>query len=184
MLLLFSAFALAQTSKTTKKLPKGFTADAPKEMLQFSFLVGEFECTFKGLVNNKGDYNISTGHKWIGYYTLGGFGFQDDWYSNGSTYRGTTWRTYDPAKKRWVNKWLQAGTDNPAGFSKDYFFGNMKNGEMMIKATGKDQNGDYIDQIFFYNMSSKGFKWRMNRSYDGGKTWIKNMRMVDAVRVK
>ena len=104
--------------------PVSFHPDAPPEIKQFDFLNGEFTCTYKGLVDQVGNYQTSTGHTWKGYFTLGGFAFQDDWYSNGSNYRGTTWRTYDTANKRWICKWLQAGTDNPAGFTDGYFMGN------------------------------------------------------------
>ena len=111
-------------------------------------------------------------------------GFQDDFYSAGSPYRGTTWRTYDSAKKRWVSKWLQAGTDTPGGFTNGYFYGVFKDGEIHLKATGKDQQGEYMDRITFYEITKTGFRWKLDRSYDNGKTWIKNMRMVEAKRIK
>ena len=154
--------------------------DAPPEMAQFSFLVGEWECKAKFL-NSDGEYGETSG-RWVGYYTLGGFAFQDDWYS--PNLRGTTWRTWDPVGKRWVNRWLQAGVDKPAGFTGDTFYGGLKAGRMILEAQGKDTRGSYVDRITFYDIADDHFSWKLDRSYDSGKTWIKNMTMTEATRVE
>ena len=154
--------------------------DAPEEMKQFSFLVGEFDCelTFTG----QDGAEVRSRGRWVGYYTLDGHAFQDDWYSE-LGYRGTTWRSYDEAKGRWVNNWLMAGTDEAPGFVKGFFYGNMSDGEMVLEARGTDTRGAYINRIKFSEIQASGFVWSMSRSYDGGQTWIENIAVNRARRV-
>jgi len=154
--------------------------DAPPEMAQFAFLVGEWECKARFL-DSEGEYAEITG-RWVGYYTLGGYAFQDDWYS--PNLRGTTWRTFDPVGKRWVNRWLQAGVDRPASFTGDLFYGEFKAGRMVLEPRGMDTRGEYVDRITFYGIADDHFSWKLDRSYDDGKNWIKNMTMTEATRVK
>ena len=154
--------------------------DAPSEMRQFKFLVGEFDCLFR--VKTADGVRLSRG-RWVGYYTLGGYAFQDDYYSE-LGFRGTTWRTFDAAKKHWVNHWLMAGTDASPGFATDFFYGSRQGEAMVLKARGSDANGDFIDKIVFDTITKDGFTWTLSRSYDGGRSWNEAVSVNRATRVQ
>ena len=156
--------------------------EAPPEMAQFQFLVGTWRAKMRSM-DAQGEYQESEG-TWVGYYTLDGYAFQDDYFAEGFNFRGTTWRTYVPGKKRWVNRWLQANVDNPAGFTAEAFYGEWNDGEMHIEASGSDIRGAYTDRIRFHDIGADAFMWRMSRSYDGGQTWIEDMTIVQATRIK
>ena len=176
LLLVASWLSTAPVAGTEPKLHP----DAPPEMAQFGFLVGSFECKTRQLTAN-GDYVEGTG-RWTGRFTLDGFAFEDDWVS--TSLRGTTWRTFDPAKKRWVNRWLAAGVETPPGFTGNLFFGGWTDDKMVLKAEGEDLRGAYLDNIEFKNITDDGFLWTMDRSYDGGETWTRAVMIVEARRAK
>lgn len=155
--------------------------DAPPEMAQFAFLVGEWDCKLTSL-NGQGQRVESTG-RWVGYYTLGGYAFQDDWYAASGS-RGTTWRSYHPFKKKWVNTWLMANTDRAPGFAEGWFYGTWQDGEMRLQASGSDTIGDFVDRIVFTEIEKDSFTWKMDRSYDGGESWIEGVAVNRATRVK
>ena len=182
ILTFLSILISAQNNSRVNKLPEGLDPNIPPEMAQFSFLVGEFDCSWKSKIDSEGNYATGSGGKWIGKYTLNGYAFEDDWISGSLI--GTTWRTYDRVNKRWICKWLQSGTDNPIGFTRDYFYARYEDNKILIDAEGKDTRGEYKDRIMFYDISDDGFKWKIERSYDGGETWIENMRIVEARRVE
>ena len=152
----------------------------PPEMGQFKFLEGEWDCSLK-FMQSDGSYAESKG-RWSGGYTVGGHAFEDHWVSPG--YRGTTWRTYEKASKRWANIFLKAGSPVSGEFTSNYFYGEFKDGEMHLKASDSDERGEYIDRIKFYDISENHFQWRQDRSYDGGKTWIDGITMIEASRIK
>jgi hypothetical protein len=154
--------------------------DAPAEMKQFAFLVGEWDCKFR-YIGADGEHVEATG-RWVGYYSLDGFAFQDDWHS--TLNRGTTWRTYDPEKERWVNRWLPANTDRASGFTTDYFYGGMQDGEMVLTAEGSDGRGAFTDRIVFTDIREDGFTWKLDRSRDGGKTWVRDVMVNEAKRAR
>jgi hypothetical protein len=155
--------------------------DAPPEMEQFGFLVGEWDCT---LIVKQADGTVAESDgRWVGYYTLGGYAFQDDWYSS-LGFQGTTWRSYDPTNERWINMWLRSNTDSAPGFADGFFYGGLEDGEIRLTATGEDDQGSFIDRIRFTDIEDNGFTWRMSRSYDGGKTWAEDAAVVRARRVR
>jgi hypothetical protein len=150
-------------------------------MEEFRFLVGEWDCT---LTSRRPDGTVAESRgRWVGYYTLGGYAFQDDWYSS-LGYRGTTWRSYDPQKHHWINMWLQSNTDDAPGFVNGFFYGKREEGEIRLMATGEDDRGSFIDRILFTDIEANSFTWKMNRSYDGGETWLEDMAVTRARRMR
>ncbi len=83
------------------------SADAPKELDAFSFLVGKWEGVGKAkLANGKSaEFAVS----WIGRYVLGGKAIADEFHSSmpdGSPYLGISFRQYDGTKKAWTIEYL------------------------------------------------------------------------------
>lgn len=136
--------------------------NAPPETAQFNFLIGDWDCNMKFLIAK--DKYKTTKTKWYAYYTLDGYAIQDD--AIGPGFRGTTYRTYNPRKKKWIMKWIPANQGNPWDIEAEFV-----NGEIHATTEGQDQFGKFMDKIFFYDIKPKSFSWRQERSYDQGKTW-------------
>ncbi len=169
-------------TQTREDWVAGVDPKAPPEMMQFNFLNGEFDAEFSAVGPN-GNVVKSKG-RWSGRYTLSGHAFEDDWLSLGGSNRGTTWRTYDPVKKRWSCIWLQTGTDTPAGWTSGYFHGGMEGDDMVLYFDTEDTNGPFKARVVFYDIHDNGFRWRFDRSDDQGKTWQDGSRSIVATRIR
>ena len=52
----------------------------------------------------------------------------------------------------------------------------------MTGGGGSDANGEFIDRNTFYDIGPDSWKWRKDRSYDGGKTWFEGIGFIEATR--
>jgi hypothetical protein len=41
---------------------------------------------------------------------------------------------------------------------------------------------DYVDRNVFHEIRSDSWKWRKDRSFDGGKTWVEGVSFIEARR--
>ena len=155
---------------------------APEEMKQFAFLEGEWVAEYEQILPDGNSFR-QTG-SWKGYYILDGSAFVDEFsmpVGNGLYYRGMTWRTYDPAKKHWVNRFTLANVTKTLGFGDGPFFGTFKDGVMELTMKGKDEKGPWLNKIRFQEIEANRFFWTLDRSYDNGETW-KRQGSIKAVR--
>jgi hypothetical protein len=153
---------------------------APKETTQFSFLVGAWDCTTRFLKPDGKGY-LDGAASWLGYYVLDGWAIQDDWISiqpDGSEFHGTNIRSFNPKTRKWDNRWLPMGSLQ----WKYYEAEKVKDTMVMIGGEGKDARGEFVDRNTFYDISADSWRWRKDRSYDGGKTWIKGIGYIEASR--
>ena len=81
---------------------------------------------------------------------------------------------------------LQAGTDKIPGWPNTYFYGNFnEKGEFVLSTNDTDPQGrPYLGRAVFTDISKNGFTWRMDISYDDGKTWKEEVRLTKATRVR
>lgn len=152
---------------------------APEETEQFSFLIGEWTCKTR-FANPKGEYNEGRA-TWTGYYILDGWAIQDDWVSvdaEGREFHGTNIRSFNPRTNKWDNRWL------PAGSLQWKYYEAERKGETMVMTGGEgsDPRGSFIDRNTFYDIGENGWRWRKDRSYDGGKTWVEGIGYIEASR--
>ena len=54
---------------------------------------------------------------------------------------------------------------------------------VMTGGEGTDQRGDFIDRNTFYEIKENSWRWRKDRSYDGGDTWIEGVGFIEATRI-
>ncbi|MEQ8627983.1 hypothetical protein [Ekhidna sp.] len=92
---------------------------------------------------------------------------------------GTTIRTYNEGEKRWEMLWVGNGFTESTEMVGEY-----KDENFYFDGKGKDQRGEYLEKITFYDISDDQYKWKMDRSYDGGKTWMKNYFSYTATKTK
>lgn len=184
---LFSATALALAFSTLGAQPgvaadaTGPHPDAPPETAQFAFLIGPWDCTTRSMKPDGSGFGEGSA-TWTGYWILGGWAIQDDWVSprpGGRVFRGTNIRSFNPQTSKWDNRWLASGSLQWSYFEAE------KDGDtmVMIGGEGRDRAGrDYVDRNIFHDIRSDSWKWRKDRSFDGGKTWIEGVSFIEARR--
>jgi len=152
---------------------------APAETSQYAFLIGEWECTTRMMGP---DRNYVEGRAtWIGRYILDGWAIQDLWESEtpeGSRFQGTNIRSFDPATGKWDNRWLPQGSLQWKEFESEQRGETM----VMIGGEGTDAVGSFIDRNTFHDIRSDSWRWRKDRSYDGGETWFEGVGFIEARR--
>ena len=89
--------------------------NAPKELAQFGFLIGDFAATIHGWTGDGwSDPRSGFNARWNGWYGLGGMAIIDEWYqqdpaTNPDAVRGINIRTFDKAAKKWRMSWISTG---------------------------------------------------------------------------
>lgn len=158
-----------------------FSPNAHPEMKKMEFLIGEwqFNTRFK-LQNGAVGKGVSRS---IVHTTLGGRAIEDLYCNlspNGQTDNvGITVRAYNPR----LGKWLMVFYDFDLG-SRTEFQGEYKDGEFHFDGKGLHNGVELLEKVVFYNIKEDSYSWKMDRSYDGGETWIKDFFAYDAVRLK
>lgn len=170
----------ASPDPSTRKDFGRLNPQAPPQTAQFAFMIGAWDCKTKFMMPDGSGYN--EGHAtWTGYYILDGWAIQDDWASNpgGNTFRGTNIRSVDPETGKWICRWLPSGTLKWKAFEATREGDTM----VMIGGEGADRAGDYVDRNVFYEITPDHWRWRKDRSHDGGKTWTEGIGYIEATRM-
>lgn len=152
--------------------------DAPPETAQFAFMIGEWTCKTRSMAP---DRTIKDGPvaSWTGYYILGGWAIQDDWVSpgpNGKPFPGTNIRSFNPQTRKWDNRWLAAGALQWSYFEAEQV------GDTMVMTGGESvdaQKRKFMDRNIFHDIKDTSWKWRKDRSFDGGKNWIEGVSYIN-----
>jgi hypothetical protein len=152
---------------------------APPQTAQYAFIIGKWDCATRFLTQ-PGEY--SEGHAtWTGSYILDGWAIQDLWAADTpeGIRRGMNIRSFNPASGKWDNRWLSQGN-----LQWKYFESEMVGDTMvMIGGEGTDQRGDFVDRNTFYEIKEDSWRWRKDRSWDGGETWFEGIGFIEATRI-
>ena len=146
--------------------------DAPPETAEYAFLIGEWSCKTRGM-SPTGQMSDGPDATWIGYYVLDGWAIQDVWLSsNPGSKPGTNIRSFNSKTGKWDNRWLAAG-------SPDWkYFESEKVGDTMVMTGGEGIDAmerSFVDRNVFYEISEHSWKWRKDRSFDGGENWFEGV---------
>ena len=135
----------------------------------FDFLLGEWEITMLVMPEGStvGQRAISLVH-WILDDTalFDEIRHLDD--AGQVNFRGASFRTYVPDTDAWYVVWMMA---NVEGYSE--LRAEVVDGELRTTGQGRDPGGALIEQGRYYDISAYGYSFALDRSYDGGKTWIR-----------
>lgn len=89
--------------------------NAPEELAQFDFLIGDFEITSHAMTpNGWSPPRPGPRARWNGWYSMGGMMITDEWYdpdpgANPDAPRGVNVRMFDEASKEWKMMWVATG---------------------------------------------------------------------------
>jgi hypothetical protein len=89
--------------------------NAPEELAQFEFLIGDFEITSHVMTpNGWSPPRPGPRARWNGWYSMGGMMITDEWYdpdpgANPDAPRGVNVRMYDKASDEWKMMWVATG---------------------------------------------------------------------------
>jgi hypothetical protein len=154
---------------------------APPETAQFAFLIGAWTCTTRFMGPDQA--YVEGRATWTGSYVLDGWAIKDDWVSSrpdGGEFHGFNIRSFNPQTRKWDNRWLPQGT-----LQWKYYEAEQRGDTMvMTGGEGRDPRGEYLDRNTFYDIGPNGWKWRKDRSYDGGETWFEGVGFIEAVRTQ
>lgn len=116
------------------------------------------------------------------YRFLDGAAIMDEWRSlNGAgdiVFRGASFRTWLPATGQWRIVWMMAHVDGATIID-----GKMVDGEFHMTGKGRDPGGEFLESARYHHISEDGFIFTMDRSYDGGETWITPFNEFKATRI-
>lgn len=130
---------------------------------QFDFWLGEWEA-FATNGKKAGDSKISL--------ILDSCIILEEWtgtsVNNGVHYAGKSYNTYNAAKQKWQQYWV----DNTGGVT-EYFNGHYEDNKMIVETGNEKQaDGSYkIQKMTFYNLEQDKIRQHGESSTDEGKTW-------------
>ena len=145
---------------------------------QFGFLIGDWDVA---ATRYKEDGSVLFKYEasWNAKYLNEGRMIVDDFKAFTPTGQAVssyvTLRTYSETTHRWEMAGLSAL--KPAASAQ--WYGELKNGEMLLDASGKDPAGSMVKtKIRFFNIAKNSFSWESKISRDDGKTWIKTASLL------
>jgi hypothetical protein len=162
------------------------TSTAPKEGTQFEFLVGQWEVTAQPKATTlaqriHGVQKVSG--TWKAWRAFDGWGIEDeirltDKAGNPRLLTHTT-RYYETSARRWT----LSAIDVYKGVVSQSTAASRTN-EMLVNGRGTDEDGKaYLSRGTFSKITPASFSFRLDRSFDNGKTWTEGVTIIDAKRV-
>lgn len=150
--------------------------DAPAELSQFQFLIGQFD--IRG-IQWTGDAWSAPGAPsyWEGEYILGGYAIADYYYNqppeNGAPGRGINVRVFDPASKIWTMSWIH--TSNPT--SVRLLEAEVVDGLMWMYQMDDPETRFAGRKVSFHEVDEDHWYRVDEFSDDGGESWYKTLRL-------
>jgi hypothetical protein len=83
-------------------------------------------------------------------------------------FRGATFRTYLHDKDRWYVLWMMANVEGCTELE-----AQIVDGEVHTSGKGRDPWGTLLERGRYHDVSGDGFSFTLERSNDGGNTWIR-----------
>ena len=128
--------------------------------LEFDFWVGKWDVFNKrGMLVGKSEI----------IKIINGCGIEENWTSVGgkTAYVGKSINAFNTEKQKWEQYWF--ASDGSINYSGN---GEYKDQAMRFTGSGKDAQGAFITNFIFFNDEPDKIRQYLERSYDGGKTYI------------
>ncbi len=144
--------------------------NAPKELSQFNFLVGDWDVLGETLTAD-GSYSEWSA-TWKGYFLQSGYIFADEFEvpdgQGGFYFAGTTYRVFNTEKQ----EWQMCFADALKGTWATVFHGKFDEKGAKFVYNDSDRKGEFMGIIKFYDITENSFKWSIDKSHDKGETWV------------
>jgi len=152
----------------------------PEGLEKLDFFIGEWELT---TCNLQQDGTVATGKATSSaYHILDGQAIQDDFRGydehGNIVFRGTSIQSYSSDQPQYLITWIMAGRKGLTDIRAEW-----KGGKLVGKGEGYDGFGSFKERFEYYNISDSSYTFQMDRSYDGGETWLKNFN-IEAYKIK
>lgn len=162
------------------------SATVPKEGAQFDFLVGQWEVTAQPkattLAQRVHGVPKVTG-TWKAWRAFDGWGIEDeirltDKAGNPRLLSHTT-RYYESSARHWTLSAIDVYKGVVSQSTAEW-----RTNEMVVNGRGTGDDGKaYLSRATFSKITPTSFSYRLDRSFDGGKTWTEGVTLIDAKRV-
>ncbi|MEE8586667.1 MAG: hypothetical protein V3T83_17640 [Acidobacteriota bacterium] len=128
---------------------------APRQLEQFAFMIGEFDCTDR--IRQRDDSWNEFPATWHGYYFLNGLGIIDR-YWNGRFATANT-RVFDPASGKWKVTFFKM-----PGYGSGVWEGEKEGDQMVMKQENRRPDGTLtVSRLTFYDITEKSYQWKGER---------------------
>ncbi len=143
--------------------------DAPKELMHWGQLVGQWSTTEESLTPDGSAWAPSKGADWDFFWSFDGWGIQDSYTSppisvtladERKRQRGINLRIYNPSEKKWVLTWLTTGSSKPLAMT-----ARSTPERIVMLSDDKDPRGNY-QRFTFFDISDDKFEWTLEWSQD------------------
>jgi len=165
--------------------PPGLNRLARMETLQFDFLIGDWESHYTVRVSPENQATATVHGQWHAWYGWDGFAVYDDWKQVGtlSGNSGPAIRSYDPFNDHWVMHYIPINA--PLESVWPMIASAEETGEIHGEMAVTDgQSRRFLQRIHFVDIAEDSFTWSSDRSWDEGKTWIRDWGVGKNTRVK
>lgn len=145
---------------------------APAALTRFAFLTGRWQCDAKVRLPS-GEWQTLQA-TWLGRFILDGYAIADEYKMTGPSGElivlGMNLRAYDPAKRTWNIKWLNALAGTWVDLGPEDLGGVTFDGQSISYVFREPVAGHAYTRATYTNISEQHFTWRGERS-DDRKTW-------------
>jgi predicted Zn-dependent peptidase len=128
--------------------------DAPPELSQFAFMIGEFDCT--DTIRRPDGARIEFPAVWGARYFLNGYGIQDHYWS--PTFSTSNIRIFDPDAGRWKITFFRM-----PGYQSGVWEGGLEGEQLVFRNNGRTSGPG----LTFHNIRDNGFDWHSGGSQPG-----------------
>lgn len=159
---------------------------APREALQFEFLVGQWELVAQPMASGLAA-RIHGVPKlrgtWKAWRAFDGWGIEDELRltdeSGNPRLLSHQMRIYDVTARRWNMSALDVFRTTFSMSTAEW-----RDGRMLVSARGTDQEGRaYVARIRFSDITPTRFRYQIDRSFDNEKSWTEGVMKIEAKRV-
>jgi hypothetical protein len=158
----------------------------PKEGSQFDFLVGQWEVVAQPKAATLAQ-RLHGAPKlpgvWKAWRALDGWGVADELRltdpSGNPRLLSHHVRYFDSAARRWSISTIDVYKGISSTSSAEW-----RDGEMIMSGKGTDEQGKgYLSRATFSKITASAFTYRIDRSFDGGRSWTEGVTRIEAKRV-
>jgi Protein of unknown function (DUF1579) len=146
------------------------------ELKQFAFWIGDWDLTSSRRASLDKDEWIEDSGRASDHVTstLGGCALLQEWDGTpaGIPLTGMSLSSFDPALRKWRQVWV----DTDGAYME--FRGGMKEGRMELYREGVQNGKKTIWRQVFLDIQPDRFRWRYERSFDGGRSWITTWKLA------